>query len=294
MHTTDTEKKLIAFLFETQALRAAPENQPFWYTSGSFGPYYINTHFFFGDAQAAQALLAEIDDRLAQREALLDHLARRTAAQYQRSPCYQLVIDALVDRCRGFDADMVSGGERRDFFFSPAVADRLHKPHVSLFKDRTAWLSAPGQRPQELAAGALAGARILHVSDLVTEASSYQRAWLPAIQTLGARVEQTLTVIDRQQGGRQLLAAAGVQLQALLTIEPPLFQLAAGQGFISQGQLQQIEAFTQDPAHYQAAFVAAHPQFIDQELAAGGDRRVRALRFMARDKQKPTAKGEQP
>jgi len=33
----------VSWLFETNALKIAPAEKPFWYTSGLIGPYYINT-----------------------------------------------------------------------------------------------------------------------------------------------------------------------------------------------------------------------------------------------------------
>ena len=37
---------LVASLIRTQALRLAPADEVFWYTSGTVGPYYINTHYW--------------------------------------------------------------------------------------------------------------------------------------------------------------------------------------------------------------------------------------------------------
>ena len=39
------ENTIIEALFATKAVRVAPENQPFWYTSGRLGPFFINTQF---------------------------------------------------------------------------------------------------------------------------------------------------------------------------------------------------------------------------------------------------------
>ena len=52
---------VVSWLFETDAVRVCPEGQPFWYTSGKLGPFYINTQFLFGSEQAANELLAVIE-----------------------------------------------------------------------------------------------------------------------------------------------------------------------------------------------------------------------------------------
>ena len=54
------EKKL----FETQAMKVANPEKPFWYTSGKIGPYFINTHFVYGNEKDAVELLSFIDDCL--------------------------------------------------------------------------------------------------------------------------------------------------------------------------------------------------------------------------------------
>ena len=42
------ENPIVSWLFETDAVRVCPEGQPFWYTSGKLGPFYINTQFLYG------------------------------------------------------------------------------------------------------------------------------------------------------------------------------------------------------------------------------------------------------
>ena len=56
---------LVSYLFETNALRICPDNKPFWYTSGKIGPYFINTHFVYGNEKDAVELLGFIDEALA-------------------------------------------------------------------------------------------------------------------------------------------------------------------------------------------------------------------------------------
>jgi len=54
-------EKLIKWLFDTNAIRVCPKDKPFWYTSGTIGPYYINTHFLYGSEEKANKLLEFID-----------------------------------------------------------------------------------------------------------------------------------------------------------------------------------------------------------------------------------------
>ena len=56
---------IISYLFKTNAIKFCEENKPFWYTSGKIGPYFINTHFIYGNEEDAKELLAFIDEQLA-------------------------------------------------------------------------------------------------------------------------------------------------------------------------------------------------------------------------------------
>ena len=45
------------YLFETNAFKIAPENKPFWYTSGKIGPFFINAQFLYGSENDSKELL---------------------------------------------------------------------------------------------------------------------------------------------------------------------------------------------------------------------------------------------
>ena len=61
---------LISYLFETNAIKFCEENKPFWYTSGKIGPYFINTHFVYGNEHDAVELLSFIDASLSDKLSL--------------------------------------------------------------------------------------------------------------------------------------------------------------------------------------------------------------------------------
>jgi orotate phosphoribosyltransferase len=62
---------------------------------------------------------------------------------------------------------------------------------------------------------------ILVVEDVVTSAGSSAEA-ITILRNAGAKVSIVLTVIDRQEGGKERLAEMGVELLALLTAEDVL------------------------------------------------------------------------
>ena len=265
---------LLEALFACRALRVAHENAPFWYTSGLFGPYYINTHYLFGSEAEAKALLQVIDQGLgdpspAGRQQLMQDLYAACSAQYEKSPIYRLTIDQLCIAARKLGAEAISGGERRDFFFSIPVSQRLGLPHIALFKDGSAY------HPD-----LPAGFKVLHIADLVTSASSYTRAWIPTLHKLGYNLDHTLVVVDRCQGGEAILADAKVELHALLRLEPSFFQDAQTSGQISEAQLGALSRYYQNPQGYVEHFLQEHPNFLEEEAQkdAKTAERVKRLR----------------
>ena len=311
-------------LFETEAIRVAPEDRPFWYTSGTLGPFYCNTHFLFGGEEAAGELLSLIDGALARedRTPLPCAIANLAGRRFASGGAYREAVDAMTGYLAvNVDMDgvgVISGGERRDWFFSYAAAVRFGKAHLTIFKDRSA-LYTDADPLQEAAGGLfvissagtagsagttgtagsagaakstqeapsvgstraasaadLAGRRVLHVCDLVTEASSFKRAWAPALERLGARIGDSLAIVDRLQGGGEALASLGIRHHALATIDAGLFGRALAAGRIDARQHRQLLRYIADPNGAMRAFMAERPRFIEDAIASGGKDAERA------------------
>jgi len=119
-------------------------------------------------------------------------------------------------------------------------------------------------------AGSLAGKLCLHISDCVNEASSYERAWAPAIAGTGARICASLTVLDRRQGGGAVLRALDIKHLALASIDADFFSRAHGCGYINERQRSQLLDYIADPNGAMRAFLKTHPGFIADALSGGG------------------------
>ncbi len=271
------QDEFVQSLFMTRAIRVAPADQPFWYTSGALGPYYINTHFLYGSEQEAQVLLSMIDTLSSNPLALPGQLAKAVWRQYLTNPIYHRLMDEIAGRLSEEPCDFISGGERRDFFFSVPAALLLDKPHVSIMKNGAAIYSTAGFSAHYLLSDReLTGQTATHLADLVTEASSYTRAWLPAVHRLGAAMPSTIAVVDRGQGGRETLAKLGTKLISLISVSPSFFDGACLAGLISSEQNLQIKQFIESPELYEQKFLAEHPNFLKEQLALGGKNRERA------------------
>ena len=271
------ENPIISWLFETDAVRVCPEGQPFWYTSGKLGPFYINTQFLYGSEAAANSLLKTIEEACTgEKLAFYDKVWADISAQLASCPIYAQLIDLLTEAAAKLDVDFVSGGERRDFFFSMPVARKLGLGHLSIFKDLSCVYTDKDGVSMDAAQAGLAGKKSVHIADLITVASSYIRAWIPAVESLGARIAYSLAVVDRDQGGSDILAKAGCPLTTLVTIKPELFEQAKALGRVTDAQVALVNSFIADPDKFMHDFLVAHPDFLAGEIAKGGKSAQRA------------------
>lgn len=271
------ENPIISWLFETDAVRVCPEGQPFWYTSGKLGPFYINTQFLYGSEAAANSLLKTIEEACAgEKLAFYDKVWADISAQLASCPIYAQLIDLLTEAAAKLDVDFVSGGERRDFFFSMPVARKLGLGHLSIFKDLSCVYTDKDGVSMDAVQAGLAGKKSVHIADLITVASSYIRAWIPAVESLGARIAYSLAVVDRDQGGSDILAKAGCPLTTLVTIKPELFEQAKALGRVTDAQVALVNSFIADPDKFMHDFLVAHPDFLASEIAKGGKSAQRA------------------
>ena len=262
---------IMSLLFETNAFKICEENKPFIYTSGKIGPYFVNTQFLYGSADAAQEFLdfTNLQLETVPKDLMPANLFEQVLKQYETNPIYKTVIDYLVDFIQSkidlAAIDYISGGERRDWFFSILAAYRLGKPHITLFKDLSAVVSTcdfEESTPVEK----LEGKRILHIADLFNTASSYIRFWVPATKALGSNIVSTIAIIDRMQGAGQVLNNLGIRPLSLFQIEHTLFEKAKEFGIINQTQLEMLYQYTENPDQTMKEFLIAHPEFLENAI----------------------------
>ncbi len=270
---------IMSYLFETSAIRFCEENKPFWYTSGKIGPYFINTHFVYGNEKDAVELLSFIDECLADKITLPKKVFEKVLVQYQNNEIYKNVIDTMLkyieDNIDISEIDCVSGGERRDWFFSNIIAYLLKKPHISIYKDLSTVISDSNFESTEVVTS-LENKKVLHVADLITVASSYIRAWIPAIKNLGANICWSCVVVDRMQGGKDKIEAEGIKSLSLVQVDTELFKKALDMGIINEAQLEMLNGFFKDPDNTMREFLINHPEFLENALKADEKTQKRA------------------
>lgn len=269
--------ELVSLLFNTNAFKICEENKPFWYTSGKIGPYFINTQYLYGSDKESADLLSFIDKELAEDEKTMIpiEIFEKVYEQYENNSIYRATIDTLKNLIEtNIDVnyiDYVSGGERRDWFFSMMIAYLLGKPHITIYKDlSTVITTCDFEESTEVTK--LENQRVLHIADLLNTASSYERAWIPAIRNLGSDIFWSAVVVDRMQGGDELLKDNQIESLSLVKIDTDLFVNALERGIINENQLGMLKRFAADPDGSMKEFLLAHPDFLKNSLEGNDEK----------------------
>ena len=262
---------LVKYLFDTKAFRVCEENKPFWYTSGKIGPFYINTQFLYGSEAEANDLLEFINSKLDDKLNLPKAVFEKVNKQYNENLIYRYTIDEIVksikDNINIDEIDYVSGGERRDWFFSNMVAKLLNKKHLTIYKNLEI-IESDSDFLNNQVVTELNNAKVLHVADLVNTASSYERAWIPVIEKLGGKILWSQVVVDRVQGGKEIIESYGIKSLALINLDNTLFNKAHELNIISDSQLETLNEYRKDPDGSMRNFLVAHPEFLENALNA--------------------------
>lgn len=262
---------ITSYLFETNAVKICPNEKPFWYTSGKIGPYFINAQFLYGSEQDANSFLNFIDEQLenATKTELPKNLFIEVKKQFDTNSIYQDVIlqmkDFILKNIDINEIDYISGGERRDWYFSNIIAYLLEKPHITIFKDLST-VESNFDFTKNNEVDKLEGKKVLHIADLLNQASSYIRAWIPAIQNLGAEILWSTVAVDRMQGGSKRLQDLGIESLAMVKIDPSLFQKALELNLINENQLNMLNKFYESPDETMREFLIQHPNFLEEAL----------------------------
>lgn len=275
-------KDLMSLLFETHAFKVAEANNPFWYTSGKIGPYFVNADYLYGSENDSKELLAFIDNQLENEDKkdIPEHIFKKVLEHYNSNEIYKSVIDSMKQYIEeNIDVnsiDYISGGERRDWYFSNLIAYFLDKPHVTIYKDLTTIVSN-SNFTESTPVSKIENKKFLHVADLLNQSASFTRAWIPAIKNLGSNIEWALFMIDRMDGGTEVLTNCGVQVNSLLKINDDLFVHALELGIINEEQLTMLREFKKDPMGSMKQFLIDHPEFIENALKSDNARTLKRV-----------------
>ncbi len=251
---------MIDLLFDSEAFKVAPADMPFIYTSGLIGPYFINTHYLCGGKEVATEVLDLIDAE-AEKEGFQEKLTKKLEEVYQSSEIYKKTIDKTVEliKSSAIKFDLVSGGQRRDWFFSPIVAAHLNKPCIWIYKDGSTFDSS-GKEIKDLNS-----ASVINVADLLTIGSSYQRAWHPELKKRNASLNYAFNIVDRNQGGVANLEELGIKkVLSIFNVDNNFFDMALSKDLIKKEQHSVLVNYLKDSSSSMKKFLVENPEFIEK------------------------------
>ena len=202
--------------------------------------------------------------------------------QYKSNEVFKTTIDSLKklieENIEISTIDYVSGGERRDWYFSMMIAYLLNLPHITLFKDQSAVISTYNfEETTEITK--LENKKVLHVADLLTKASSYENYWSPAIKKLGSNIFWSAVVVDRLEGGDETLQNLKIKSLSLVKLDNSLFEKANKLNIITNAQLEMLIEFKKDPFNYMRNFLMAHPEFLQSALNSNDPKTVKRAKY---------------
>lgn len=276
--------KLVSFLFQTNAFKVCAENNPFWLTSGLVSPYFVNTHFLFGNEQESVSLLNFIQNCLetTDKTKLPQMIFEKVLFQYENNEVFKSTIDLLKKLVENNidvnNIDYISGGERRDWYFSIMIAYLFKLPHITIFKDQSVVVSTSDFKETKKITK-LENKKILHIADLLTKASSYINYWDPAIKKLGSNILWSAVVVDRLEGGDETLQDLKIESLSLLKLDNSLFEKANELNIITNNQLEMLKKFKEDPYNYMRNFLIEHPEFLENALNSEDSKTVKRAKY---------------
>ena len=261
----------IDILFNTEALMISGADKPFWYTSGELGPYYINTHFVCGGRAKAIELLDLITVEAGTPKTLPAKILSELEAVYESYESFRAVIDGICN-CIRHDLPLdkingISGGQRRDWFFAPIVAKQLGLPCLYLYNDGRAYDEYGDP------VDTLHGKTFVNVCDLLRVGSSYTSKWIPIIENLGGKLIYSVSVVDRCEGGRENILAAGVEESlSLFSLNRDFFKKAQDKGVLEQKQFELLSEYLDNPRGAIREFLVANPSFLQDALNSSDEK----------------------
>ena len=231
--------------------------------SGNLGIYFINAENLLFDGDKWKQY-ANVPTSIP--------LIKYAIQQAKDEPQFKEVITMLADYSadvHGKGTSVISGGQRRDWIFSAAVAHQLEKPHVSLFKHgEVIEIVDANQNVQEMTISSkpLSAMYAVHVSDLLTTGSSTfddrnaePTGWVPQLRAAGATTDTMYSVVSRREGGEQNLQRGGVTAISLVSIDAEFLERYAT-------NKKTACAYFDNPRAWSEAYMREHG--IDQFVAA--------------------------
>ena len=251
-------------LLNTESIKIAAAEKPFWYTSGTIGPYFINTHFLIGNEKIANKFLIFIDKKKDNYKKFIPELIDKILKLYKTSATYRRTIDYLftiIKTKREFiNCEYISGGERRDWFFSPIIAHLSNKKILFIYKNLNIYDS--NNKITDIN-----GSKVCHICDLITQASSFNRAWIPAIKKINGQLSYVISIVDRDEGGNIFFIKNKIKYFSFVNIDKNFMKNLLNNKIINNDQLKIIQDFKKNIMLFGKNYLLKNPEFLKSSLS---------------------------
>ncbi|MDY0029161.1 MAG: hypothetical protein RBR86_04365 [Pseudobdellovibrionaceae bacterium] len=253
----------------------------FWYAAGVPGPFYVNTEKLIGADQSA-ALLEAINgivgkDPLSS-EMKSEAVREAVLKSYHSNEVFRRIVATMIETSPFpiSGIDLISGGERRDWFFSVPFAEELGLDHLYIFKNGDVFRRSGNTANPS-------GMRCVHISDLINNAASYFDKWLPILADHKMDLLGTISVINRGQVGMDRLKEADVKVHTLKSIDLPLFSELAQSGLIPISAGDEISLYFKSKEDWARKYILARPEVFGLNAGLDEKSKDRLKSFLAQD-----------
>lgn len=255
----ELEKSLLL----SESIKIAEDISPFWYTSGTLGPYFINTHFLLNNEKEANILLKFIDVKKEDHKNFFPELIDRLLKYYEINDIFKNSIDfiyTLLKKNKEFnESEYISGGERRDWFFSPIIAHLSNKKLLFIYKDLKVY-DINSQITD------IKNFKVCHICDLITQASSFKRAWIPAIKNINGKLVSVFSIVDRDEGGINFFKENNIKYLPFVIINKNFLNNLLKNKVINKNQLYLINNFKKNPTLFGKNYLLKNPDYLSTSI----------------------------
>lgn len=155
----------------------------------------------------------------------------RALPSYPQS--FDTVMNALAEVVKKIDIDVIAGMETAGIPIATAVAMKLKKPMVYVRK------KPKDYGTKSRVEGVIReGDKVVLIDDLMTRGTS-KTDFLEPVRITGAKVEDLAIILDRQQGGEEVMMKSNVTLHKLITLKD-LLSYMEDKKFISHDQYSKV------------------------------------------------------
>lgn len=161
-------------------------------------------------------------------------LGRLLSAPKELNTVAECAAEKILEIMASERVDKLASIELKGALILPSIACRLNLPCVVVRKEEKAY----GVTGRIVGADVIKGDRILFFDDVVSEGLSKLEGIKP-LEALGAKVENLVVVVDREQGGKENLEKQGYKIHALTNISMLVHNLSKG-GKISKEQAETV------------------------------------------------------